>query len=52
MKLILNIYHHATLVQLSFMKLKINHKQIMATSAGDINSPNLLVCYSSVTMHC
>ena len=26
------------------MKLKMNFKQTRATSAGDINSPNLLVC--------
>ena len=27
----------------NFMKLKITHKEISATTAGDINSPNLLV---------
>ena len=29
--------------QQNFMKLKMNFKQTRATSAGDINSPNLLV---------
>ena len=28
------------------MNLKMNFKQTRATSAGDINSPNLLVCYN------
>ena len=32
----------------NFMKLKITHKEIGATTAGDINSLNLLVIHSDL----
>ena len=37
------ISHNSVTSEQNLMKLKMNFKQIRATSAGDINSPNLLV---------
>ena len=37
------ISHNSVTSEQNFMKLIMNFKQTRATSAGDINSPNLLV---------
>ena len=41
------ISHNSVSSEQNFMKLKMNFKQTRATSAGDINSPNLLVIFCS-----